>query len=216
MKERKAVKRNWISAVLLIVLFTVFLYIPVEAAQKNVTNTYKQKATKILRGFDSYFGYCCGKKQYFKYDAYARTTMVYLKNYRNIYGKSTAYAKKKMLPQMKLYFNSSTVKLKKYTSYKFPTNPSYLIQNQKGKLTYVGGDWGEYIPRGIVKKVIQKGSDYEVIYDICLYDPYLKKYVKDYRKNSSLMGTYKIVMRKYKNGFIIKNIRQTYSAKTAL
>lgn len=46
MKERKAVKRNWISAVLLIVLFTVFLYIPVEAAQKNVTNTYKQKATE--------------------------------------------------------------------------------------------------------------------------------------------------------------------------
>ena len=65
MKERKAVKRNWISAVLLIVLFTVFLYIPVEAAQKNVTNTYKQKATNRNqwgRGKVAFRG-VCGKRK---------------------------------------------------------------------------------------------------------------------------------------------------------
>ena len=205
-----------VKVLILVTLMLMWIVcMPVQAAQKNVTNTYKQKVTKILRGFDSYLGYCCGKKQYFKYDVYARTTMVYLKNYRYISGKSTSYAKKKMLPQMKLYFNTSSVKLKKYTNYKFPSNPSYLIQNRKGKITYVGGDWGECIPRGIVKKVIQRGSDYEVFYDICLYDSSLKKYVKYYWKNDGLMGTYKIIMKKSKNknGFIIKSIKQIYSAK---
>lgn len=211
----KIMKRKWTVILLLITLLTAFSYTPVEAADRNVTNIYKQKTTKILRGFDSYLGYCCGKNQYFKYDAYARTTMVYLKKYKNICGKSTAYAKKKMIPQMKLYFNTSTVKLKKYTNYKYPANPSFLIQNRKGKLTYVGGNWGECVPRGVVKKIIQKDSTYEITYDIYLYDTYLKKYVKHYRKNSSLMGTYKIIMKRCKNqnGFIIKNIKQTYSAK---
>ena len=35
----------------------------------------------MLQGFDSYFGYCCGKNQYFKFDNYARTTMVRMRNY---------------------------------------------------------------------------------------------------------------------------------------
>lgn len=211
-------KRKIKTFILVMLVFAGVICVPVQAANKNVTTDYKQKTIKMLRGFDSYFGYCCGKNHYFKYDVYARTTMVYLKNYRSICGKSTSYAKKKMSPQMKLYFNTSSVKLKKYTNYKFPSNPSYLIQDKKGKITYVGGDWGEYIPRGIVKKIIQKGSDYEVTYDICLYDPFGKKYVKYYWKNNGLMGTYRITMKKAKNknGFIIKNIKQTYSAKIFL
>ena len=204
--------------IFIMIIASMYFGTSVQAAQKNVTNTYKKQATKILRGFDGYLGYCCGENEYFRYDAYAKTTMVYLKNLSSIYNKSTAYAKKKLLPQMRLYFNISIIKLKKYTNYKFAANPSYLIRDRKGKVAYIGGDWGTQIPRGIVRKILKNGSDYEVTYNLYLYDIFENKYVKFYYNDTGLIGSYRITMRKAsnKNGFYIKNIKQIYSAKISL
>lgn len=205
-------------AFLIMVMVLTLLYVPVQGEAKNVTNTYKKQVSKMLQGFDSYLGYCCGKNHYFKYDVYARTTMVYLKNLRSIYDKPVSYAKRKLASQMKLYFNNSKVKLKKYKNYKFPTNPSYLVQNKGGRIIYVGGDWGEVIPRGLVKRIEKNGSQYIVTYNIHWYDIFQNKYIVPYDQDSSLMGTYKIILKRSKNrnGFIIKNIQQTYTTKKLL
>lgn len=174
-------------------------------ANKDVTKTYKKQVTGMLKTFNGYFGYGCGKGQQFVFDDYARTTMIYLSNLGGIYGKSTTYAQKKLSVQMKLYFGTNTVKLKKFTSYAWPKNPSYLVQNSNGKITYVGGDWGEAYPIGTVKKIEQTSSGkFVVTYRIDMYNEYEKKYY-DY------MGTYKIYLNKAnnKNGFIISNIIRT-------
>ena len=180
------------------------------ATKKNVTKTYKKSVTRMLRGFDSYFGYCCGKNQYFKFDNYARTTMTYMRNYSSDNRLSTV--KKRLRPQLKLYFNTSTVKFKKFTKYKFPRNPSYLFCNKNGRIVYTGGDWGEVAPKGFVKKIIRTSSKrYEVTYNVHFYSGYT-------RKTCGYMGTYKIYLKKAKNknGFVITNIKQTASKKVWL
>lgn len=159
----------------------------------------------MLKSFDGYFGYGCGRKMNFKYDSYCRTTMVYLSNLSKIYGKSTSYAKSKLGSQMKLYFDTKSVKLKTFKSYKWPTNPSYLIQNKNGRITYVGGDWGESYPVGTVKKIVQTSTKkFTVTYRINMYSSYT-------RKTGKYMGTYKVYLKKAnnKNGFVITNIKRT-------
>lgn len=177
-------KKRKIFAVLLCTILILSLCIPVSAADKNVTKRYKKQVTKLLKNFDGYFGYGCAKGKQFKFDDYARTTMVYLPNLSKIYGKSTSYAKKKLSSQIKLYFGTKTVKLKKFKEYTMPKNPSYLIQNQQGKITYVGGDWGEVYPAGTVKKIVQTSSKkFVVTYRIDWYSEY-------YKKSFGNMGTY--------------------------
>ena len=181
------------------------------ATKKNVTKKNNKSVTKLLRGFDSYFGYCCGKNQYFKFDDYARTTMVTMKNYK-LWEKNISYVKKKIQPQLKLYFNTSTVKFTKFTKYGIPRNPSYLLCNKNGKIVYTGGNWGEVAPKGFVKKIIRTSSNrYEVTYSIYEYDDWAKK-------NYGHMGTYKIYLKKAnnRNGFVITNIKQTASKKVWL
>ncbi len=181
------------------------------ATKRDVTKTYSKSVTKLLRGFDSYFGYCCGKNQYFKFDDYARTTMVTMKNYK-LWEKNISYVKKKIQPQLKLYFNTSTVKFTKFTKYGIPRNPSYLLCNKNGKIVYTGGNWGEVAPKGFVKKIIRTSSNrYEVTYSIYEYDDWAKK-------NYGHMGTYKIYLKKAnnRNGFVITNIKQTASKKVWL
>ena len=129
----------------------------ISSHQKDVTKTYRKSVTKMLEGFDSYFAYCCGRRQYFKFDDYARTTMVTMKNY-NLWEKNISYVKKKIQPQLKLYFNTSTVKFTKFTKYGIPRNPSYLLCNKNGKIVYTGGNWGEDSPNGVVKKIMKTGS----------------------------------------------------------
>ena len=106
-------KKN-LKKYLVILLAAIMIFsLPLSASaatKKNVTKTYKKSVTRMLRGFDSYFGYCCGKNQYFKFDDYARTTMVLMRNYPSDNRLSTV--KKKLRPQLKLYFNTSTVKFK--------------------------------------------------------------------------------------------------------
>lgn len=207
---KKKLKKSLIILLSVIMIFSL----PISASaatRKDVTKTYRKSVTKLLRGFDSYFGYCCGKNQYFKFDDYARTTMVRMRNY-NLSDDRLPYVKKKLQPQLKLYFNTSTVKFKKFTKYGIPKNPSYLFCNKNGKIVYTGGDWGEVYPKGFVKKIIKTSSKtYEVTYSLYFYDDCTKK-------NYGYMGTYKIYLKKSnnKNGFIITNIKQTASKKVRL
>ncbi len=207
-------KKN-LKKYLIILLAAIMIFsLPLSASaatKKNVTKTYKKSVTRMLRGFDSYFGYCCGKNQYFKFDNYARTTMVRMRNY-GLSSDKASYVKKKLRPQLKLYFNTSTVKFKKFTKYGIPRNPSYLFCNKNGRIVYTGGDWGEVAPKGFVKKIIRTSSNrYEVTYSIYEYDDWAKK-------NYGHMGTYKIYLKKAnnKNGFVITNIKQTASKKVRL
>lgn len=198
-------KKKKIFTILLCTILIFSLCVPVSAANKDVTKKYKKQVTKILKNFDSYFGYGCAKGRQFKFDDYARTTMVYFSNLSKIYGKSTSYAKKKLSSQIKLYFGTKTVKLKKFQNHTLPKNPSYLIQNDKGKIVYVGGDWGDVYPLGTVKKIVQTSSkNFTVTYRIDWHSGY-------YNKNLGKMGTYKIYLKKAnnKNGFVITNIKRT-------
>ena len=109
---KKKLKKSLIILLSVIMIFSL----PISASaatRKDVTKTYRKSVTKMLEGFDSYFAYCCGRRQYFKFDDYARTTMVTMKNY-NLWEKNISYVKKKIQPQLKLYFNTSTVKFTKF------------------------------------------------------------------------------------------------------
>lgn len=202
---KKKLKKSLVILLTAIMIFSL----PVSASaatKRNVTKTYKKSVTKMLRGFDGYFGYCCGKNEYFKFDDYARSTMVRMSN-RTLRDNRLSYVKKKIKPQLKLYFNTSTVKFKKFTKYEFVSNPSYLFCNKNGRIIYIGGDWGEMAPKGFVKKIIKtRSKKYEVTYNIYFYNDGTKK-------TCGHMGTYKIYLRKAnnKNGFIITNIKQTVS-----
>lgn len=202
---KKKLKKSLVILLAAIMIFSL----PVSASaatKKDVTKTYKKSVTKMLRGFDSYFGYCCGENKYFKFDNYARSTMVRMRTY-NLGDDRLSYVKKKLKPQLKLYFNTSTVKFKKFTKCGIPSNPSYLFSNKNGRIIYTGGDWGEVAPKGFVKKIIKTSSKrYEVTYNIYYYDDWAKK-------NYGHMGTYKIYLKKAnnKNGFVITNIKQTVS-----
>lgn len=206
-------KKN-LKKYLVILLAAIMIFsLPLSASaatKKNVTKTYKKSVTRMLRGFDSYFGYCCGKNQYFKFDNYARTTMVRMRTYLSDNRLSTV--KKKLRPQLKLYFNTSTVKFKKFTKYGIPRNPSYLFCNKNGRIVYTDGNWGEVAPKGFAKKIIRTSSNrFEVTYNIYMYDDWAKK-------NYGHIGTYKIYLKKAKNknGFVITNIKQTASKKIML
>ena len=214
--SRKAVENMKISKRILVFMTSLILVVafclPVEAKGIDVTQKYKTKVTRILRGFDDYLGYACGDNQYFKFDDYAKTTMVYLRYYYKIERKTTACAKKRMLPYMKLYFNTSRVKLRNFYGYGGIRNPSDFIQNSKGKLVFAGGDFGETHPRGNVKSIEKIGLDYYVTYIMRWY--YRGYYVNGYLSDSSYIGTYRVTLRRSnnRNGFYIKNIRQTDSA----
>lgn len=93
---KKKLKKPLIILLSVIMIFSL----PISASaatRKDVTKTYRKSVTKMLEGFDSYFAYCCGRRQYFKFDDYARTTMVTMKNY-NLWEKNISYVKKKIQP----------------------------------------------------------------------------------------------------------------------
>ena len=106
---KKKLKSFLIIFLAAIMIFSLPLSVSA-ATKRDVTKTYSKSVTKLLRGFDSYFGYCCGKNQYFKFDDYARTTMVTMRTC-GLCNRTISTAKKKLKPQKKLYFNTSTVKL---------------------------------------------------------------------------------------------------------
>ena len=111
---KKKLKKSLIILLSVIMIFSL----PISASaatRKDVTKTYRKSVTKMLEGFDSYFAYCCGRRQYFKFDDYARTTMVTMKNYKFV-GEKYFLRKEKIQPQLKLYFNTSTVKFTKFTN----------------------------------------------------------------------------------------------------
>lgn len=214
LKEETSMKKKLKKSLIILLSVIMIFSLPISASaatRKDVTKTYRKSVTKMLEGFDSYFAYCCGRRQYFKFDNYARTTMVTMKNY-NLWEKNISYVKKKIQPQLKLYFNTSTVKFTKFTKYGIPRNPSYLLCNKNGKIVYTGGNWGEDSPNGVVKKIIKTGSNtYEVTYNLYFYSWMTKK-------NYGYMGTYKVYLKKTnnKNGFIITNIKQTVNKKNSL
>ena len=76
-------KKKFKSSLIIFLAAIMIFSLPLSASaatKRDVTKTYSKSVTKLLRGFDSYFGYCCGKNQYFKFDDYARTTTVTMKN----------------------------------------------------------------------------------------------------------------------------------------
>lgn len=176
--------------------------ITTQAASKNVTAQYKKQVSKMLKNFDLYFGYCFGEGMKFKYDSYTRTTMVYYNKISTIYGKSLDYAKNECAADMKLYFGSTKVKLKKFSGYTWK-QPSDLVVNKDNKICYVGGDWGTGIPTGKIVKILKNGKKYSVTYDVTQKDTWLNTYHR-------YMGRLKITLKKAKNknGFIIMDIKR--------
>ena len=82
-------------------------------ARKDVTKAYQKSVAKMMRNFDYYMGLGCLRNYQFKFDDYAKTTMVAIPDYK-LNGQSFSYVKKKIQPQMKLYFNTTNCLL--YTS----------------------------------------------------------------------------------------------------
>lgn len=122
-------KKKFKSSLIIFLAAIMIFSLPLSASaatKRDVTKTYSKSVTKLLRGFDGYFGYCCGKNQYFKFDDYARTTMVTMRT-RGLCNRTISTAKKKLKPQLKLYFNTSTVKFKKFTKYGIPKKSFLLI-----------------------------------------------------------------------------------------
>lgn len=175
------------------------------AADRDVTNEYKIKTQKMLRNFDQYLGFCCRKGATFKYDIYARTTMLSIPNLLKIHGKSTKYAKNKLSNKMKLFFGTSSMKFKKFSGrYKWRKDPSNVIVSKNGKIEYTSGDWGTAIPCGKIIKINQtKTKKFDAIYKVYMYDN-LENIIR-YE-----MGTYKVTMKKANNkyGFIIDKIKR--------
>lgn len=175
------------------------------AATKNVTKTYKKKISTMLDPFDTYLGY--SSIGTFKFNDYTKTTMLIHSGVAgSMYGKSQGYAKRKLTSYMKLYFGTSNVSIRKYSSSKkWSSDASYLWVLKSGKITYTDGDWGTVYPVGYVSKVYQTSSNrFQVIYKIRLYDGEYKKYVNS-------LGTFKFYLKKSsnKNGFIITDIKRT-------
>ena len=87
-------------------------------ARKDVTKAYQKSVAKMMRNFDYYMGLGCLRNYQFKFDDYAKTTMVAIPDYK-LNGQSFSYVKKKIQPQMKLYFNTTKVTFKKMNTYRY-------------------------------------------------------------------------------------------------
>lgn len=177
----------------------------VAAASKNVTKTYRKTVSKMLGKLDDFLGKSCDQYHVFKYDIYTRTAIACSLNY--VWGHTIKEVNKMCAKDMKLYFGTTKMKFEKFKGYERQKNPAYLYRNKGGKVIYIGGDWGEYIPKGKVIKIVQKNSNkFEVKYNMYLYEGYGKN-----RKKLGYMGTYKITLRKVKNqnGFIITDMKLT-------
>lgn len=178
--------------------------LPAAATSQDVTQKYRSQVARMCRNLDSYLGYGCGRNAVFKYDIYARTTMVYFMHLYHVYRKPIKQANKICASDMKIYFGTTKTSLKKFSGRTFPRNPSYLLRNRNGKVEYIGGNWGDWIPRGRVSKVLKTGTNkYEAVYDIYYYDYY--EHI-----TYSYMGTYKIYLKKARNkyGFTITNMKR--------
>lgn len=201
-------KRNRRKQFGILLLAVVLLFgsaLPAAAASQDVTQKYRSPVARMCRHLDSYLGYGCGRNAVFKYDIYAKTTMVYFMNLTYIYRKTIKQANRMCASDMKTYFGTTKTALKKFAGYTFPRNPSYLLRNRNGKVEYIGGNWGDWAPKGRVTKVLKTGSNkYEALYDIYYYDYYE-------HRTLSYMGTYKIYLKKARNkyGFTITNMKRT-------
>ena len=98
-------------------------------ARKDVTKAYQKSVAKMMRNFDYYMGLGCLRNYQFKFDDYAKTTMVAIPDYK-LNGQSFSYVKKKIQPQMKLYFNTTKVTFKKMNTYRYSKNPAYRMHNE--------------------------------------------------------------------------------------
>ncbi len=199
-------KRNRRKQFGILLLAVVLLFgsaLPAAAASQDMTQKYRSPVARMCRHLDSYLGYGCAWNHVFKYDIYARTTMVYFMH--NVYGKTIKQANKICASDMKIYFGTTKTALKKYAGHTGARNPSYLFRNRNGKVEYVGGNWGDWAPKGRVTKVLKTGSNkYGALYDIYYYDYYEHRTI-------SYMGTYKIYLKKARNkyGFTITNMKRT-------
>lgn len=212
---KKARFMMFMTALMLVSVISVFgPGRQVEAKTKNVTSRYKTSVQKMLRAHDEYLGFGCEKKMAFKFDDYARSTMICFaeKDYSD---KSFKQLKKEYKKPWKQTFTARfAFKMKKHTGKREAgkphpwSNPSYLIQLVNGKAEYLNGDWGLVGPRGYVKKILYDGKNYVVTYQIKWFDYEENKVDGD-------MGSYKITLKKAGNNWKIKNIKRL-SAKADL
>ena len=212
MMKRK--RKRWMLLVLLAVL--IFMAMPVQAAAKDVTKASKTKVQRLLRQFDGYLGYGCKKSTSFKFDDYARTTMLCMSQYpgnctlkqlRKTHGAAwkkcfTARVNFKMKKlKGELYGNSSPDPW---------SSPANLFQLYGGRTYYLGGDWGEVYPKGYAKKIVRNSKKkYTVTYEIKWFDV-------EAGKTAGKMGVYKVILSPSKNkyGFEIRDIKRV-SAKVS-
>ena len=205
----------FMAAIMLVSVIGIFAAgSSVEAKTKNVTSKYKKSVQKTLRAHDEYLGYGCDNKIAFKFDNYARSTMLCFAK-GEYWGKSLKQLKAEYKRQWKKTFTAKfAFKMKKHKGDRWAgtprpwSNPSYLIQLVDGKAEYLGGDWGDVGPRGYVKKIQQNGKSYVVTYQIKWFD-----YVEN--KSTGTMGSYKITLKKSGSRWKIRNIKRL-SAKAGV
>ena len=189
-------RRRYRCLFVVLVLGVLLTASAVQAKGRDVTGEKKKEVQKIVQRFDGFLGYGCSRRTKFKFDDYARTTMLCMQDESTYSGKYTLnQIRKRSKDNWNKYFSAKVnCKMKKrkggfYDGSPSPwTNPSYLFQVYKGKATYLGGDWGEMGPQGSVKKITQNSAGkYTVTYDI-------KWYNYSTGKTGGKMGTYKITL----------------------
>lgn len=198
-------KMKKVFAILLAVCM-MLTAVPVSAASKNVTATYKKPIGRFLKEFDGFLGFAAyNTSRKFKFDDYTKTSMLIYAHRWVRTGSSMSTIKKTLKPKMKKYFTSGSIKVKKYAGRSY-SNPAYVFQMQSNKLIYTSGDWGGEYPKGKISKIVKSGSNYIVNYKVYICDEFSES-------RGPLMGTYKITLKKSGGSFKIKDIKQTHLYK---
>lgn len=205
-------KRKVKLVMLLVLIYVCTAFIPVSAASRDVTKKYKKEVTNILSGIGTYLEITSGKSLYFKYDAYAKTTMACLKYGEDqIYDQPEMEVKKAVLPLLKQYFNTSVFKIRNYEQSEVYKIASSYVYRDDPNIKYLRGDWGLWYPSGKVTKIVQSSAkQYVATYTVNWYD---RTHLNQPSKKRDCIGVYKIYLQKKGNGFIITNIKRTYQKK---
>lgn len=197
--------------VLVSIVYVCVAFVPVSAAQKDVTGRYKKAVTNTLNGIGTYLDITSGRSLEFKYDVYAKTTMACLKyGESQIYGKTEKEARKAVLPLLKQYFKTSVFKVRDYNENEINQIASSYIYKEGNKIGYLKGNWGLWYPSGRVTKILQTSSEkFIATYTVNWYD---RSYLNEPAKKLNCIGIYKIYLQKKGNKFYITNIKRTYQS----
>ena len=201
-------KKNRIAAAMVILFCSALMMVFPGQAEAKVKKADKKAIGMVLNTFDEYLGYGCGKGTTFRFDDYARTSMLCMADWKFV-GQSVAGARKIYKPVWKKYFtapfNFKVVKNKGGSEKPSPDpwkNPSHLIQVMNGKMVFMGGDWGDRAPSGRIRSITQNTkTKYTAVYDLEW---------KSWEEGTTqgFMGRYKVVLKKSGKTFRISSIKR--------